>query len=468
MAKPVVMPRQGQSVESCIIGKWHKEVGDPVAEGEILFTYETDKAVFDEPAPVAGTLLARFYEEGDDVPCLRNVCVIGAPGEDVSAFASEAASDTAAAPDPASAAPAEAPSSAQKTVQPEPKPQELSGQPQAASPRARSLANRLGMDSLRAIQGRGPEGRILERDVRAAHKDGQIPTPAAARMLENEGRVAVDRSGIGGRVRAADVGEATASGAMAGVAPSIGAVEDRAYTRIRRSIGTAMMASLTGSAQLTLNASFDAEAMLALRARMKAVKEKEKVGSEGTREGIPSVNDWILFAVSRVLSRHPLLNAHGFEDRIRVFESVHLGVAVDTPRGLMVPTVFHADRLGLAGISAQVRALAAQCRSGAIPPDLLQGGTFTVTNLGMFGIESFTPVINPPQTAILGVCAPQTRMRPAVEGCMPLSYTAIPLSLTFDHRAMDGADAARFLQELVNYLNDITANILLDQADTTS
>ena len=468
MAIPVAMPRQGQSVESCIIGKWHKNVGDLVAEGEILFTYETDKAVFDEPAPVAGTLLARFYEEGDDVPCLRNVCVIGAPGEDVSAFASEDVKETATVPDAGSATPAEVPGSAQKTGQPVLESWAQGAQAQPASPRARSLANRLGLGSLRTIQGSGPEGRILERDVREAHQAGLIPTPAAARILENKGKAAMDRSGIGGRVRVADVGEANTSALIPGDLSSIGAVEDRAYTRIRRSIGGAMMASLSGSAQLTLHTSFDADAMLALRARMKAVKEREDAGAEGAREGVPSVNDWILFAVSRVLSRHPLLNAHGFDDHIRLFESVHLGVAVDTPRGLMVPTVFHADRLGLAGISAQVRLLAVQCRSGAIPPDLLQGGTFTVTNLGMFGIESFTPVINPPQTAILGVCAPQTRMRPAADGCMPVSYTAIPLSLTFDHRAMDGADAARFLQDLVSYLNDIAANILLDQADTTS
>jgi len=460
------MPRQGQSVESCIVGKWHKEVGDPVSEGEILFTYETDKAVFDESAPAAGTLLARFFEEGDDVPCLRIVCVIGAPGEDVSAFASGDANDAATASDAPSVASTEAPHPLKETGQPAPETRMLGGQPQLASPRARSLANRLGLDTLSGIQGSGPEGRILERDVREARQAGRIPTPAAARMLEIQGKTAWDRSGIGGRIRAVDVGDEdlTASGDSL----SVGAVEDRAYTRIRRSIGSAMMASLAGSAQLTLHTSFDAEAMLSLRARMKAAKDRTTPDPEPPQDRVPSVNDWILYAVSRVLPRHPLLNAHGFEDHIRLFASIHLGVAVDTPRGLMVPTLFYADRLGLADISAQVRALAAQCRSGAVPPDLLQGGTFTVTNLGMFGIESFTPVINPPQTAILGVCAPQTRMRPAAEGNLPGTYTAIPLSLTFDHRAMDGADAARFLQDLVSYLNDISENLLLDQTDTTT
>ncbi|HEY5467163.1 MAG TPA: 2-oxo acid dehydrogenase subunit E2, partial [Clostridia bacterium] len=200
-----------------------------------------------------------------------------------------------------------------------------------------------------------------------------------------------------------------------------------------------------------------------LRDRMKAARDSGQAEAYALpfAQRIPTVTDFILYAVSRVLKRHPLLNAHGFDDHVRLFGAVHLGVAVDTPRGLMVPTLFHADRMSVADISDNAHKLAESCRGGAIDPDLLRGGTFTVTNLGGLGIESFTPVINPPQTAILGVCAPATRLRPVDRAGtgMPVSpaYTAIPLSLTFDHRAMDGADAARFLQELSLVLSNITA-----------
>ncbi len=451
MSTPIIMPRQGQSVESCIIGKWHKAVGDPVVSGEKLFTYETDKAVFDETAPVAGTLLARFYEEGDDVPCLLVVCVIGVPGEDVSAF------------DPRRQEPADAGRDAQpdgaRSIPSVPPVAPVAGHGDgsgavAVSPRARTLADRLGVDPARGIAGTGPDGRVIERDVRAAAQAGSIPTPAASALLSEPGAGALSSTGIGGRTRAADVGTVQSPLASTSTEPV-----DRPYTLLRKSIGIAMRSSLGGMAQLTLDTSFDATDLLALRSRMKTVREAGQAAAYGLSftEAVPSVNDLIVFAVSRVLKRHPLLNAHGFEDHVRLFDDVHIGIAVDTPRGLMVPVIRHADRMDATEIARQTRALAEACRGGAISPDLLRDGTFTVTNLGAFGIESFTPVINPPQTAILGVCAPQTRLR-ALEGDpLPSAYTAIPFSLTFDHRALDGADAARFLQELTKYLANISA-----------
>ena len=262
-------------------------------------------------------------------------------------------------------------------------------------------------------------------------------------------------TGLGGRIRAADVVPASDK-AIAD------AFVDRLYTKIRKAIGSAMQLSLATMAQLTLNASFDATDLMSLRSRLKIARENGQADAYGLSFAgkVPTVTDFILYAVSRVLKRHPLLNAHGFDDHIRLFDAVHLGIAVDTPRGLMVPTVFHADRKSIGEISAMSGKLAEACRGGAIDPDLLRGGTFTVTNLGALGIESFTPVINPPQTAILGVCTPSTRLCDASDASTPSTYTAIPLSLTFDHKALDGADAARFLQDLCQFLANISAHMV--------
>jgi pyruvate dehydrogenase E2 component (dihydrolipoamide acetyltransferase) len=198
-------------------------------------------------------------------------------------------------------------------------------------------------------------------------------------------------------------------------------------------------------AQLTHHSSADATAMLALRARYKT----------GAKSGEPDItlNDMLLFAVARVLKRHPDMNAHFLGDRLRRFEPVNLGIAVDTERGLMVPTLFGADSMSLEEISVKSRELAGKCRDGAISPDMLSGGTFTVSNLGSLGVELFTPVINPPQTGILGVCAMLERPRRSKDGQVSF-YPAMGLSLTYDHRAVDGAPASRFLKDLCDSISN--------------
>jgi pyruvate dehydrogenase E2 component (dihydrolipoamide acetyltransferase) len=217
-----------------------------------------------------------------------------------------------------------------------------------------------------------------------------------------------------------------------------------------------MHASLASMAQLTLNSSFDATDMLGLRSRLKnaagqGLTEEQGFALAGT---IPTINDIILYAVSRVLLRHPACNAHYDDDKMTFFRHVHLGVAIDTPRGLMVPTLFAADTLPLVQITRSVKELAAACQKGTINPDLLKGGTFTVTNLGTLDVESFTPVINPPQTCILGVNNIITRVREK-DGVIS-TYPAMGLSLTFDHRAVDGAPAARFLKDLKQVLENFS------------
>ncbi len=448
MATPVIMPRQGQSVESCIIGKWHKKPGDAVAVGDNLFTYETDKATFDETASVAGTLLAVFFQEGDDVPCLTNVCVIGAPGENADAFAPGGAPAASAQPAAAPASVASAPVAA------EPAPAVAPVQPAVAasgavSPRAKHLAERTGAD-LRQAQGSGPAGRVIERDVLKLVAEGRMATPAAGEHAAGTAGTA-----IGGRVGIADAAAPAAAPAASAAAPVAPADAAESWTEkhptIRKVIARSMHDSLSKMAQLTLNTSFDATEILAFRKRIKAANEK----GLALAETVPTLGDIVLYAVSRTLLNHPACNAHYDDEKMTYFKHVHLGVAIDTPRGLMVPTLVAADAMSLPEISRQVKALAGDCRKGTISPDVLKGGTFTVTNLGTFGIESFTPVINPPQTCILGVCGLTTRVHEKADGSVG-TYQSMGLSLTLDHRAVDGAPAARFLQELVAALENFT------------
>ncbi len=412
MANAVIMPKAGITVESCIIGTWEKKVGDSVKVGDILFTYETDKASFECESTEEGTLLEIFYQEGDEVPCLVNVCAIGNEGDDVSALRPEGAQAEA----PAEATPAaEAPAAAVAAPVEAPVSTAVAGADAAASPRAKKLAERAGVD-VNCATPTGPNGRIIERDVRTL-----MDNPEAAK-------------------------------AAAVAAPAVSAApeaeyEDVKFSGIRRAISKSMHTSLSTMAQLTHNTSFDASNILAYRKQLKA--------AEGELAGI-TLGDIVLYAVSRTLLNHPDLNAHMLDDNnIRLFKHVNLGVAVDTPRGLMVPTIFNADQKSLLEISKEVKVLAAECRDGAISPDKLTGATFTVSNLGNLGVESFTPVINPPQTGILGVCGTTQRVKKAADGSIAL-YPAMGLSLTYDHRAVDGTPAARFQKELGANLENFT------------
>ena len=421
MATAVIMPRQGQSVESCVIGEWFKKVGDDVGEGELLFSYETDKAVFEEAAKVSGKLLAVFFGVGDDVPCLETVAVIGAEGEDISGVAPKVEAE----PEQREEAPAEAaaPAAALQTAE----------RARGISPRAKNAAERLRLDPAMAAP-TGPNGRVIERDIAA---------------LAEESRTG---SGLGGRLLPCDM--ETAKRQVEELTPAAPAeeYEDVKLTNIRKVIAKSMHQSLSEMAQLTHTVSFDATCIMNYRKQLKLAAEKLDVPNI-------TLNDIMLYAVSRVLPRHPDLNAHYLGDSIRRFRHVNLGLAVDTPRGLMVPTLFNADEKSLREISSEAKALIAACQEGSINPDLLQGGSFTVSNLGSLGIEHFTPVINPPQTGILGVCGITERVRTGKDGGISV-YPAMGLSLTYDHRALDGAPASRFLAELKTALESFTALLI--------
>lgn len=437
MATLVIMPRQGQSVESCVITAFNKKVGDTVEKGEVLFSYETDKSSFDEPAPESGKILAIFREEGDDVPCLENVLVIGADGEDISAFVPK--NEEAAAPAPAAeAAPVAAPVASEAAPVAEAAATAGVG---SISPRARILAEKTGADLLKAVP-TGPNGRIIERDVQKLLDQGLTVSPAAKAGYT----AAVEGSGINGKVVLGDLNAPVAAPAAAPVAVPVAEYEDVKMPNIRKIIAKQMCASLNGMAQLTFNSSFDATKVLALRKSLKAGAEKMGLANI-------TINDIILYAVSRVIRNHKGLNAHCLEDTVRYFNTVNIGIAVDTERGLMVPTVFGAEKMSLNEISKAAKAVITDAQAGKINPDLLKGATFTVSNLGSLGIESFTPIVNPPQTGILGVDCVTYRIK-QVNG-EDVTYPAMGLSLTVDHRVLDGADAARFLKDIGFALENI-------------
>jgi pyruvate dehydrogenase E2 component (dihydrolipoamide acetyltransferase) len=448
VAEVVVMPKLGNTVESCLITSWLVDVGDSVEPATLLCEIETDKSAIEVPAGAAGTVLALLVTEGDDVPVLAPIMVLGEPGEDISGLildatvAGEDATSVEAASvgvSPVVAAPGAAPVG----VSP------VGSAGLAVSPRARGLAAKQGI-TVSGLAGSGPDGRVIERDVLAAMAAGPGLT-VGARAEAEEFVPAQLGTGFGGRVTRADL----VAGPGGGLVPAVsavplefpGPVADVRLQGVRKIVAERMMESLAGSAQLSYTMTAPAAGLLNLRARFKS--SGPELGFSGV-----TVGDLVGFAVVKTLAEHPGLNAHLVDGIWRKFARVHLGIAMDTPRGLLVPTLRDADSLSLKAFSAAGKELAAQAAGGAISPDLLAGATFTVSNLGAFGIESFTPLLNLPQVAILGVNAITPRAVLGTSGQVSVEQR-IGLSLTADHRVIDGADAARFLKDLGKTIEDI-------------
>ena len=441
MAVPVIMPRQGQSVETCIITEWTKKKGDAVKVGDVLCSYETDKASFELVAEADGILLDIFYQNGDEAPVLTNIAVIGKAGENVDAFRPGGAAPAAPAAEakPVSetkAAAAAAPASAPVTA--------TSTSPKAEgeikiSPRARKNAEELGV-AYNTLQGSGPEGRIIDQDVQAAAGTQPRMTPLAQQVAAETGKTPAAGSGIGGRALHSDL---ATGAAPAATFASGGDFEDKKLSNIRKIIAKAMHESLQNSAQLTHHMSADVRKLLAFRAECKKAMDK------GQADANITLNDMISLCVIKALKKMPEVNAHITGDAQRIFKKVHLGMAVDTPRGLMVPVIRNADDLSLKGISSNIKNIAEACKKGSVDPALLQStaASFTISNLGNYGVEIFTPVINLPQVAILGVNT--IIHRPADLGGGVFGFVPyIGLSLTYDHRALDGGPATLFLKEI--------------------
>jgi len=398
MAIPVIMPRQGQSVETCIITRWYKAKGDRVSAGDLLFSYETDKAAFEMESPADGILLDIFFDEGSDVPVLTNVAALGSAGEDSTSLY-PGIKDHAEA---ASAVTGERSSGIKKehgaAIPP-------NGETRIRiSPRARIMAEKKGLD-YSGIKGSGPGGRIVLSDIEDADSGKTVPGKAEA---------------VSGRE-----------------------YNDQPLSNIRKMISKTMLSSLQNSAQLTHHMSADARNILEARSKIK------KGILAGTGKHDITLNDIICRCVIKALQKFPEVNSHFLGESIRTFSDVHLGIAVDTERGLMVPAVKNAGSLDLTELSGKLKTVAESCRKGNIDPELIQStaATFTVSNLGNYGVEMFTPVINLPQVAILGVCAIVNR--PADLGNKTFGFVPyIGLSLTYDHRAIDGGPATLFLREI--------------------
>ena len=403
MAQAIVMPKLGNTVESAILLSWHAAVGESVAAGDVLCEIETDKAALEVESNVSGILLAQFFEAGDEVPVLENIAAVGRAGESFAELM------------PAPAQP----------------------NPVFISPRAKNLARRKGVD-YQQVTGSGPDGRIIERDIEAAIESQMKISPVARAMLAGGEYKLRDEHPAGSRVTKSHLESARPQ-----KSPETKAVP---LQGIRKTIAKRMLESAQTTAPLTLNASADATALIAFRQRL-----KNSDGSLGLRS--VSINDLLMYALAQTLPDFPDLNAVYENETIYQHQSVNLGMAVDTPRGLMAPVVHQAESLSLKQLSAEARRLVLACREGTIQPDEMTGGSFTLTNLGRLGIESFTPLLNPPQVAILGTGS--INLKP-VQGEHGVDFVPhIGFSLTVDHQAVDGAPPARFLAALAENLAHI-------------
>ena len=434
MAVSIIMPKQGQSVETCIIAEIKKK-GDKVKKGEVIFSYETDKASFEEVSPVDGTVLECFYSEGDEVPVLQNVMIIGEPGENYADLLSQTNISESAKEEPEI-----------KTQQSVAEVENYPAQPALAelqskgnapiSPRAKHLAEKEAIETS-ALAGSGPNGRIIEKDVQSALENRPKLTPLAKKLASEEGlQPTASGSGLNGMAKSTDLSAPT--NAVYGLD-----YEDQKLSNIRKLIAKSMHASLQNSAQLTHHLGADARRILQLRKKAKAAFESGQLQVNIT------LNDFVCFAVIKALQKFPNVNSHFLGDSIRYFKKIHLGLAVDTDRGLMVPVVRNADDLSIIGLASQLKEVAAACRKGNVNPEILsaEAGTFTVSNLGNYGVEIFTPIINLPQSAILGVNTIVPRPKDLGDGV----YGFVPyigLSLTYDHRSIDGGEATRFLKQI--------------------
>ena len=418
MATPVEAPKLGNTVEECLVAKWLKRKGDPVSAGETVVEIETDKATFEVAAPVSGTVLETFFAEGALAPVFTNLFVIGEPGENAEAFRPKVAERVDAPPKREWDEPPRPPVPGPRPPAPGPQ-----SQAPVLSPRARRFAEERGFHPA-SVEGSGPGGRVLEDDLRKLYYSSPRLSSAAKKRVQEGAVIRGEGTGVAGRVLASDLGPPPSP-----------------LSGIREKIARRMRESLAATAQYTLHSSADASSLLALRKRAKSAAADITIG------------DMAAFCAIQALAEFPALNAELIDGRLYKHAEVHLGFACDTPRGLMVPVVRNAGKLTLSELALQMHELAAQATGGTISIDDLSGATFTVSNLGGLGIESFTPLLNPPQVAILGVDA--IALKPVRrEGGIEF-IDSIGFSLTCDHQVIDGAPGARFLQALKSKIEKV-------------
>ena len=434
MAHAILMPKPGQMTEECTVIAWHKKEGDPVKRGDVLFEIETDKSAMEVEAFDDGVLLKIVAAEGQTVP-VNTVCAyVGQPGEAIP----EAA--PAVVPAPAAVPPAPTPAP-RPAVAPAP-PVAPEAAPAAApaatgdgrlriSPRASRAAAEAGVDP-RTIAGTGPEGRITERDVLAAI---QVAAASPAAVVAAAPRV-------GPAPAAPGFAPAPAPAPLSAITIE-GQEEPRPLNRMRRVIADRLTQSWTSTPHFTVTVAVDVTGLLALRAELKA---------GGTNL---TVTDFVLAATAQTLAEFPDVNSRTDGASVWPRRRVHLGLAVSVPAGLVVPVIRDADRLGLGELHDRAAALAGAGRDGTLPIDDMTGSTFTVSNLGMFGVDEFSAIINPGEAAILAV-ASATPTVVAVGDAMGIR-SILKLTLSADHRLVDGEMGARFLNAIRRRLEDAAA-----------
>ena len=413
MATKVFMEALSPTMEEGRLVKWLKNEGDTVKSGDPIGEVETDKAIMELVARGDGVLRKRLVNEGDAVPVGTLVGVIAPPDENIDALVAGAAAPPAAAASAAAAptpAPVPAPPPAVAmpvAAAPAPTAPAAPSGPTRSSPLARRLAAERGLD-LGGVQGSGPNGRIIKRDVDAA---ATIAPQAAA--TQPSGATSSQAAGIPG----ADF-------------------TDVPLTQIRKIIARRLAESIGPIPTFYLTAEFDLSRVMEMRAGMLAMGEEFKV----------SVNDVLIKAIAIALSQHPEVNAHWNGDHIRYFNRVHVGMAVATDDGLIVPVIWDADKKRLSQISKEAKELAKRARERKLKPEEFTGSTFSVSNLGMFGIDQFTAIINPPEAAILAIGSGEDKV--VVENGQMVVRKRVRVTMSCDHRIIDGAVGARFLAAL--------------------
>ena len=452
MAEEFFIPQLGQTVEEVILVKWLVSGGAQVSRGQELMEVETDKATFPVESNAKGTIHIGPYKEGDVIPVLTVVAVIGKPEDRFQVAAEQVESSQGSARQEANMSE----DNRQPAIAP------VASATQFASPRARKLAAEKKVD-LGQIAPTGYEGlRVVERDVVAYLSQVPKATPVAQRMAVDTGvnLRALTGTGIGGRIVKEDVTRVAHSAPPVRSAqnaevepatirpvflPAAEVIERIPLKGVRGIIAERMGNSVHTTARVTLVMEVDATEFVAARERLKTKVEKEWGFA-------PGYNDLLAKIVAAALRRFPYMNARLAPDAIEIMSHVNIGLAVDTERGLLVPVIHDVDHKNLRQFGEEFRSLAEKARNGRSLPDDLNGGTFTITSLGMYDIDAFTPVINLPEAAILGVgrIAP----KPMAMGDQVVIHKMWTLSLVFDHRLVDGAPAARFMQYIKQLIEE--------------
>ncbi len=474
MAESVLMPQSGSTMEEGTITRWHFQEGENVTAGKPLFEIETDKATLDVEAPADGILSRILVQEGETVPVHRPVALIGTSCEDTAPAPASPGISVPRLEDPPKAPFVSLPPPAHLSVRPLTSAPPLSF---SASPRAQRIASEKGVAlSVLAGRGTGPEGRIIERDVLAyleaqaeiSETAARMParpeetpsprlTPMAAKLADDFGIEVSDLAlGLpGSRVRREDVvrHQQNVEGERESVASASSPPETE--TSVSRPGNTLLLSGLRKrvAENVTKSALTVPRVTLFLEVDMtecRVLREKILPDFEKAWGIRPSFTDFLLRAVAKTLLEFPLLNASLIGEEIHLHQDIHLGVAVAVEGGLIVPNLKSAQLLSLAEIAQKTKPLIERARTGKAAPEDLSGGTFTVTNLGSFGIDAFDPILVPGQSAILGIGKIQEK--PAVVNGQIVPRSRMNLCLSFDHRILDGAPAAQFLQALQTLL----------------